>query len=502
MNLFDRDRLIIAVVVSVIVHGAIFAGISLADFNTQVPEFSGPVYVDLPPVTDTPVPPEEEQEQAPEEEPPSDTPSTEQQDEPQADPRDEASVSPPSPPEDAQSRQSASEAEVEPAPQPRPQSEPAPTQPAEPQAPSTTAAPDRSGESEGAGSNTAARVSPPERESPELPEWVTNPDAAEEQRRTSSSVEQERDSSDLPPVEERESSGNAQDSVDQRPRDSSRTAQEGADPLSERRDEQVEVSREDVLGREQREAEPGSDEELPASEQGWLSRETGDTRTPASELPDWARRTMDRSGISTDEMTAQDATQLAEKLEADPALERRLESVIAAVSESQSSSASSPASSESAPGRDGDAAGDGRATRDEEESVAPGGDTESTSDEGPGETDTSPSSPASSGDSALEFLGSGTGGLRPVNPFPKDILSPEDFPGVVPAETTFVIIFEIAPSGVVVPGSVIFQQQSPYTSVNEKIRRAVLNWGFTPHGGNEPVTAIFTPLVRREAVRR
>jgi hypothetical protein len=540
MNLFDRDRLIIAAVVSLLVHGAIFAGISIADFNTQVPEFSGPVYVDLPPVVDTPVPADEEEtvdEQSEERQDPERREVPEETTEADAppEPRESAVDSPEQP-------ESATEPRSEDPPEPSEPADPpesAPVEPTpEPAAPGTTAEArpstrtDSGGAESGAettsrrangstGTDGTAGFRPPEPDAPELPEWVTNPDAAGEREERSARRSTEPRSSELPPVEQRESPDTpAQPQLSSRPdsADATRRARDAApsteredDPLDRRRSEEVEVSRNEVFGREGEQAEPRSDEELPESSQGWLPREQGDTAPSAPELPDWAERTMERAGISTEEMSSEEATQLAEKLEADPELERRLESVIAAVSASRRNAAQSPGQRESRPGTDGEAPGrsaaesrspgqaDAGGSDGDAEAAQPAEDAPSTERPGDGQDRTASST---SGDSALQFLGPGTGSLRPSRGFPEDILSQEDFPGVVPAETRFVIVFEISPSGVVVPGSVIFQQQSPYTSVNEKIRRAVVNWGFTPHGADEPVTAIFTPIVRREDVRR
>jgi hypothetical protein len=355
MNLFDRDRLIIAILVSLVVHGGVFAGISFVNFDSSVPEFSGPIYVEIPQLLDTRVPEE------PEVEPPAEEPD-------------------PEPPE----------------PETPPETPPAQV---EPQTESETA------------TSPAQEQSPP---------------PAQEQRET-------------------------------------------VDPLGERRDAPVDVSDAEIFGRS------GSSRSRRAPEEpgpgGFLPSEDGQTE---QELPDWARETMERANISTEEMSTEDATRLADKIRTDPALQRRLESVISAVESARTRDRRAD---------DADAAADRDAASSNNAERAPGDAT-------------------AAADSELQFLGGGSGTIRPQEEFPSKLLTAEDFPGVVPAEVDFVIVFEIDPSGIVVPGSVILQRKSPYTVVNEKIRRAVLSWTFTPHDASEPVTAIFTPTVRREQVRR
>jgi len=241
----------------------------------------------------------------------------------------------------------------------------------------------------------------------------------------------------------------------------------------------VEVTEEELFDRR---PAPRRDREAPEDRGGFLPPETGE---PERELPEWVSRTMQEAQISTRDMDTREARQLAEKIEADPELEERLSSVIDAV--------------ERARAEDGD-----RATESE-----PSADREGTTpadEAAPGRRGTEPDGEASgpvrsTAGADLELLGPGSGSVRPARPFPTDFLSQEDFEGIVPAETSFVIVFDISPSGIVVPRSVIFQQKSAYTVVNEKIRREVLNWSFTPHGGEEAITAIFTPVVRREDVR-
>lgn len=389
MSAFERERLIIAVLISVLVHAGIFTAISLADFDTEAPEFSGPVYVDLPPVVDTRMPETEdtqEQEQEQVEEPPSVAATEERTEPPQ--PVEEDSPPVPEPPAPEQ----------QPAPAPAPQPAPAPSR-----------------------EDSVAGDAPAER-------------------------------APRPPAN---------------------------DPLAARRDAPVEVTEEELFGRR-----PATrrDREAPEDPEGFLPRETAE---PERELPDWVSRTMQEADISTREMDSREATQLAEKIEADPELQQRLSSVIDAVERAREEERDSAARREPSADREGTTPSDEAA---------------------PGRTGTEPDGEASSrtrssAGADLELLGPGSGSVRPARPFPTDFLSQEDFPGIVPAETSFVIVFDVSPSGIVVPGSVILQQKSAYTVVNEKIRREVLNWSFTPHGGEEAITAIFTPVVRREDVR-
>ncbi|MFW5729434.1 MAG: hypothetical protein ACOCYG_07195 [Spirochaetota bacterium] len=418
MSFFDRDRLIIAVLVSVVVHGGVFALISMADFETSVPEFSGPVYVELPEVVETQFPPEERPE--------------EEQREPEERPEDAVAAEPEEP----------EEAEA-------PPEEPAESsQQMQPEA----AQPERA---------QPQQQAPPEQEAPE-------PEAQPRAQRAPEPAQ-----ADVPETAPAES-----DAQETRPQ---REAQpEPVDPLARHRDEPVEVSDAELYGRS---PQPRRDREAPEEPEGFLPPDTGE---PERELPVWVQDIMDGTDISTTDMSREEATRLAEKIRTDPALQRQLESVVSAVEAARTDRERSP---ESTPSTDED-----HEDRTPSE-AAPGADTPGPETPGDAQRQEGPEG------SQLRFLGDGTGALRPVDPFPQDLLSAGDFPGVVPAELTFVIVFEIDPSGIVVPGSVIFQQKSSYTVVNEKIRRAVLNWGFTPHGGDEPVTAIFTPIVRREDVR-
>ncbi len=434
MSFFDRDRLIIAVLVSVVVHGGAFALISMADFDTTVPEFSGPVFVELPEVVETRLPPEE--------------PPEEDLDEPEERPEEAA----PAESEEPEEVEPPPEAPAQTPPSEQPdQAQPDQTQPDQTQPDQTQ--PDQTQPQQ-------ERQPPPAQEAPE-PEAQPQAERAPEPERAAT-------------PETEPAAPEAQQTQPQR-----EARPEPVDPLARRRDEPVEVSDEELFGRPR----TRRDREAPEEPDGFLPPETGE---PERELPAWVQDIMDGTEISTRDMTREEATRLAEKIQTDPALRRQLESVVAAVEAARSD--------RETPGEPGSAAGDDRSSQTPSE-AAPGADT-------PGATTPGVSQPQEAPEgSQLRFLGDGTGALRPINPFPEDLLSAGDFPGMVPAEITFVIVFEIDPSGIVVPGSVIFQQKSPYTVVNEKIRRAVLNWGFTPHGGDEPVTAIFTPIVRREDVQ-
>jgi TonB family protein len=71
----------------------------------------------------------------------------------------------------------------------------------------------------------------------------------------------------------------------------------------------------------------------------------------------------------------------------------------------------------------------------------------------------------------------------------------------VPARLEFVVVFDVDPQGVVVPGSVILQKSSGHTAVDRKVRSAILNWKFLPKPQAETETGVFTLVVERSDIR-
>ena len=206
-------------------------------------------------------------------------------------------------------------------------------------------------------------------------------------------------------------------------------------------------------------------------DQGVLAPQASATENQAT-LPDWVNRTMQSSGISTKEMEQSDVTDLAQKIQADPEFEKNLKQVISSLDRE----AASPGSSS------GSQSGSGSAAQEDQTGQA--------GNQGPGN---------------LSSLAAGrvqwTGPEGRGQPRIDLTFYSSDFGGNVPARTTIVVIFEVNDRGLVVPGSLIFQQRSPYTVVNDKIARAVRQWSFQPKPGAGVETGIFTLVIRREDVR-
>jgi hypothetical protein len=190
---------------------------------------------------------------------------------------------------------------------------------------------------------------------------------------------------------------------------------------------------------------------------------------PDVELPEWTQ-TVREAGISTEQMEDEDVKELAQKIERDPAFERRLRDVVQSLDEASRSSAADPGSEST----------DGGGSQADVPSDQP--------QEGPSDRP---------GSADIEW--SGTGGPR-GNPGPLPDYDPSDFGGRVPGKTTFVAVFEVDDKGVVIPGSIIFQQKSPYSAVNEKLRRSISQWSFDAKPQAQRETAIFTLVIRRSDV--
>jgi chemotaxis protein histidine kinase CheA len=193
---------------------------------------------------------------------------------------------------------------------------------------------------------------------------------------------------------------------------------------------------------------------------------------PDVELPEWTQ-TVREAGISTEQMEDEEVKELAQKIERDPAFERRLRDVVQSLDEASRSSTEDPAA-------DGNGGGGSGGSQADVPSDQP--------QEGPSNRP---------GSADIEW--SGTGGAR-GNPGPLPDYDPSDFGGRVPGKTTFVAVFEVDDKGVVIPGSIIFQQKSPYSAVNEKLRRAISQWSFDAKPQAQRETAIFTLVIRRSDV--
>ncbi len=187
--------------------------------------------------------------------------------------------------------------------------------------------------------------------------------------------------------------------------------------------------------------------------------ELASEREQRAELPDWVREEQD-AAAPAERMDEREADTLAQHIERDPEFERQLREVLESVSEARRQP-SDPREGDPAPG-----------DRDPDEPTA---------------------------DRAVDDTGmirgiSGRGvpniGLE---------FSAEDFGDNVPPITTIVVVFDVDARGFVVPGSLIFQQRSRYTRVNEKVREEVRGWRFEPlpSGQTHTQTGIFTLVINR-----
>jgi hypothetical protein len=240
----------------------------------------------------------------------------------------------------------------------------------------------------------------------------------------------------------------------------------GADPLAgERQTEDF-----DVFGREDR---PGARTAPPESDERPQLRPAADATAAEAELPDWAtapRESVEEAGISTEGVSEDEVQDLAEKVATDPVFRRRLQDVTAALERRTS---------------------DGTATdRAPREGPDTGPQQEPTSD------DSTP------GDSRFEWVGTGNRQLTNPPAVPQDFFSSADFGGSVPAEASFVVVFEVDQRGNIVPGSIIFQRGSGYRDAKEKLRSRIREWSFERTVPNaEDATGIFTLVIQREDIQ-
>ncbi|NBF39260.1 MAG: hypothetical protein GVY14_02485 [Spirochaetes bacterium] len=212
---------------------------------------------------------------------------------------------------------------------------------------------------------------------------------------------------------------------------------------------------------------PPQDDEMPQ-----LQPEAAATAA-AADLPDWAtrpRETVEDAGISTEGVSEDEMQDLAEKVATDPDFRRRLQDVTAALERRTSDGAAT----ERAP-RDGPDTGP-------EDEASPEGRTP--------------------GDSRFEWVGTGNRQLLNPPAVPPDFFSSGDFGGQVPAEASFVVVFEVDQRGNIVPGSIIFQRGSGYLDAKEKLRGRIREWSFERTAPNEEdATGIFTLVVQREDIQ-
>jgi TonB family protein len=103
-----------------------------------------------------------------------------------------------------------------------------------------------------------------------------------------------------------------------------------------------------------------------------------------------------------------------------------------------------------------------------------------------------------SGDSAIEWFGSGP---RTVTDYSEPRLTAADFGGQVPARVNYIVIFDVDAAGRVVPGTLIVRQSSGYTQADQKVRQAILGWRFEPSPSAPTVTAIATLQITRDEIR-
>lgn len=371
----EKERLWLALAVSLMIHAVAFLIVQFGDWRVApLPEFTGPLYVEMEPIEEEPEPEEGIAE-------------AETRPEARADesPADEPSEDPPP---------------AEPSPRRPAPEEPAPDEPSPP---------------------TAQQSEPPARAEPEARQPA--PD-------TGTSAP--------------------------------------ADPLAgERQTDEF-----DPMAPDGREGRAGQRTAPPEDETGRLRPEAEATAADA-DLPDWAtrpRETVEDAGISTEGVSGEELEGLAEKVATDPDFRRRLKDVTEALERRTS---------------------DGPAT-----DRAPREGPDTGSQEEPTTEDRAP------GDSRFEWVGTGNRELTNPPAVPQDFFSDADFGGSVPAEASFVVVFEVDQRGNVVPGSIIFQQGSGYLSAKEKLRGRIRGWSFEPTAPNADIaTGIFTLVVQREDIR-
>ncbi len=177
------------------------------------------------------------------------------------------------------------------------------------------------------------------------------------------------------------------------------------------------------------------------------------------DLPDWATAEQGARDPET-RMDDRDAEELARRLDRDPEFERQLRDVLSSVAQAR------------------------RTALEDGNDTAPAHDRDEAEDD-----------PVETGD--------GEGLIRGISgrgePTIDLSFSATDFDNNVPPTTTIVVVFDVDPRGFVIPGSLILQQQSRYTRVNEKVREEVRGWRFEPlpSGQTQTQTGIFTLVINR-----
>jgi hypothetical protein len=218
---------------------------------------------------------------------------------------------------------------------------------------------------------------------------------------------------------------------------------------------------------------PGRPTAPPESDEMPLLQPEAQATRREADLPDWAREpraTVEDAGISTEGVSEDEVEGLAEKVATDPEFRRSLRDVTAALDRRTT---------------------DGTAT-----DRAPQDGPETGTQEEPTTEDRAP------GDSRFEWVGAGNRELTNPPAVPQDFFSSADFGGSVPAEASFVVVFEVDQSGNVVPGSIIFQQGSGFLRAKEKLRARIREWSFQPTAPSAAIaTGIFTLVVQREDIR-
>lgn len=246
-------------------------------------------------------------------------------------------------------------------------------------------------------------------------------------------------------------------------------ASAGADPLAgERRTDTF-----DPMAPDGQDSRPGRPTAPPESDEMPLLQPEAQATRREADLPDWAREpraTVEDAGISTEGVSEDEVEGLAEKVATDPEFRRSLRDVTAALDRRTT---------------------DGTAT-----DRAPQDGPETGTQEEPTTEDRAP------GDSRFEWVGAGNRELTNPPAVPQDFFSSADFGGSVPAEASFVVVFEVDQSGNVVPGSIIFQQGSGFLRAKEKLRARIREWSFQPTAPSAAIaTGIFTLVVQREDIR-
>ncbi|TVQ17703.1 MAG: hypothetical protein EA382_18520 [Spirochaetaceae bacterium] len=102
------------------------------------------------------------------------------------------------------------------------------------------------------------------------------------------------------------------------------------------------------------------------------------------------------------------------------------------------------------------------------------------------------------GDAAIDWIGTGS---RTVLQSPLPQIVAQDLGGQVPAWIDYIVVFDVDAAGTVVPGSLIFRQNSGYTAADQKVRQAIQRWQFEAAPGSPRVTAIATLRITRDRIR-